>query len=177
MQLQWADILILVIIGLSALTGLFRGLIKEFIALAIWIVAIWAAYKYSGSLDPWLQGYIQDKSARTILAFVLILLGVLISGGVINAVLGLVLKGTGLGGTDKILGAVFGFARGVFIVSLIMAIISMTSLPYHQYIQSSRFYPELAPVVNWISGYLPKIINQVKLADKTSNLIDIVPEI
>ncbi|MGL5741706.1 MAG: CvpA family protein [Legionella sp.] len=175
MQFQWVDLIILAVIALSSLTGLFRGFIKELIALGIWVVAIWAAYKYSYALDPWLQGYISDKSASTIVAFVIILIGVLISGGILNALLGLILSGTGLGGMDKLLGAIFGFSRGVFIVSLIIAIMSMTSLPYQKYLQGSRLYPQLLPVVTWIYGYLPKLINQVKSAD-ISGLIDISSE-
>lgn len=175
-QLQWVDLIIVAIIGLSALTGLFRGFIKELIAIGIWVLAIWAGYKYSQNLLPWLQPYIQDKSVCTVIAFVIILLGVLIAGGIINALLGLILRGTGLGGMDKILGMIFGFVRGVFIVSLIIAILSMTSFPYQQYLQGSRLYPQLLPVIKWISGYLPHLINQVKLADKIPSLIDIVPE-
>ena len=173
MQLQWVDWIIIAIVGLSALTGLFRGFIKELIALGVWVVGVWAGYKYSQSLNPWLQPYIQDQSIRTIIAFAVILLGVLISGGIINLLLGLILRSTGLGSMDTILGVVFGFIRGVFIVALIIAVMNMTSLPYQQYVRSSTFYPELAPLVDWISGYLPQLINKVKSADKTAGFIDI----
>jgi membrane protein required for colicin V production len=173
MQIDWVDLVIIVIVGLSAVTGLFRGLIKEFIALGIWVLAIWAGYKYSQNLTPWLQHYIHDKSIQTMVAFIIILLGVLISGGIINALLGLILRSTGLGSMDKILGAAFGFARGVFIVALIMAVMNATSMPYQQYVHSSKFYPALSPLVQWISGYFPQIINKVKSADKSGGLIDI----
>lgn len=174
MQFQWVDLIIVAVIGLSALTGLFRGFIKELIALVVWVVAIWVGYNYTHSLDPWLQPYIMDKSVRSIIAFLIILVGVLIAGGIVNAILSRIITGTGLGGMDKILGMVFGFARGAFIVALIIAILAMTSLPYQQYMQGSRLYPQLIPVVNWISGYLPQLINKVKSVDRSA-LIDIIP--
>lgn len=173
MQIDWVDLIVIIIVGLSAITGLFRGFIKEFIALGIWVLAIWAGYKYSQNLTPWLQHYIQDKSIQTLVAFIIILFGVLISGGIINALLGFILKSTGLGSMDKILGAAFGFARGLFIVALIMAVINATSLPYKQYVSNSKFYPALAPLVQWISGYFPQLINKVKSVDKSEGLIDI----
>ncbi|MGM9453666.1 CvpA family protein [Legionella bozemanae] len=179
MQFQWVDLIFIIIIGLSSITGLLRGFIKEAIALGVWILAVWAGYNYSGSLNPYLQPYIQDQSIRTIIGFIIVVLGVLIAGGIANAILGLFLRGSGLGAMDKVLGGIFGFARGVFILSLIFAILSMTSLPYQQYVQSSRVYNQLLPVINWISGSLPGLINKAKQtvsANESFNFIDITPD-
>ncbi|KTD73528.1 CvpA family protein [Legionella tucsonensis] len=179
MQFQWVDLIFIIIIGLSSITGLLRGFIKEFIALGVWILAVWAGYNYSGSLNPYLQPYIQDQSIRTIAGFIVVVLGVLIAGGIGNAILGLFLRGSGLGAMDKVLGGAFGFARGVFILSLIFAILSMTSLPYQQYVQSSRVYNQLLPVINWISSSLPGLINKAKQTvsvNESFNFIDITPD-
>ncbi|HHQ9289427.1 TPA: CvpA family protein [Legionella anisa] len=180
MQFQWVDLIFIVIIGLSSITGLLRGFIKEFIALGVWILAVWAGYTYSGALNPYLQPYIQDQSLRTIAGFVIVVLGVLIVGGIGNAILGLFLRGSGLGAMDKVLGGIFGFFRGVFILSLIFAVLSMTSLPYQQYVQSSRIYNQMLPVINWISSSLPGVINKAKQtvsANESFNFIDISPDL
>ncbi|KTD41548.1 CvpA family protein [Legionella parisiensis] len=179
MQFQWVDLIFIIIIGLSSITGLLRGFIKEAIALGVWILAVWAGYHYSGSLNPYLQPYIQDQSIRTIIGFVIVVLGVLIAGGIANAILGLFLRGSGLGAMDKVLGGIFGFSRGVFILSLIFSILSMTSLPYQQYVQGSRVYNQLLPVISWISGSLPGLINKAKQtvsANESFNFIDITPD-
>lgn len=112
MQAQWIDIILFIVIGLSTITGLLRGFIKEFIALGIWILAIWAGYNYSNALNPYLQPYIQDQSLRTLAGFVVIVLGVLITGGIANAILGLFLRGSGLGAMDKVLGGFLGLPAG-----------------------------------------------------------------
>ncbi|TAL61871.1 MAG: CvpA family protein [Legionella sp.] len=175
MQLQWVDLGIITIIGLSVLTGLFRGFVKELVALCVWILAIWLGYHYSQSLDPWLQSYIQEKSARTAVAFVIILFATLLAGGVINAMLSFILKRAGLSGTDRTLGMGFGFVRGVFIVALLMVAVKMTSLPYEKYSQSSQLYARFDPLVAWLYGQMPEFVKQVKAVDKTEHLIETIP--
>lgn len=174
MQLQWVDIGIITIVGLSVLTGLFRGFVKELVALCVWVLAIWLGFNYSQSLDPWLQNYIQEQSARTAVAFIIILFGTLFVGGVINAVLSFILKRAGLSGTDRTLGMGFGFLRGVFIVALIMVAVKMTSLPYQEYSKESKLYAQFDPVVLLLYSHLPEFIKQVKAVDHSENIIDTV---
>lgn len=175
MQLQWIDIAIIAVIGLSVLTGLFRGFVKELVALCVWILAIWLAFNYSQSLDPWLSKYIKEASARTAVGFIIILFATLLVGGVINAILSFILKRAGLSGTDKTLGMLFGFIRGVFIVALIMLAVRMTSLPYQQYSKESMLYARFDPVVDLLYSHLPEFIKKMKEVDKTENLIDTIP--
>jgi membrane protein required for colicin V production len=180
MQFQVVDLVIIGIIGLSSITGLFRGVVKEVIALGIWIVAIWMGYNHAQSLTPWLQTYIQNPTACTAIAFLIIVVGVLFAGAVLNFILGLMLRRTGLSSMDKLLGMCFGFARGVFMVSLILAILSQTSLPYQQYTQSSAIVAQLQPVVNWITGYIPLVLNHLKSVDTSvsgniGNIINTIP--
>ena len=159
------DIAIIGVVALSVLTGLFRGFIKEVIALSIWILAIWLAFNYSQLLEPWLQQYIQDKTARTVASFILIMLAVLIVGGIANALLGFILKRSGLSGTDRLLGMGFGFVRGIFIVALILVVIKMTSLPYQEYSRESKLYAKFDPLVNWLDASMPEFVTKVKTLD------------
>jgi membrane protein required for colicin V production len=165
MQWDWVDLAIIGVIALSVITGLIRGFAKELIALCVWILAIWLAFNYSQSLSPWLQNYIQDKTVRNVIAFILILLGTLIVGGIVNALFGFILKRTGLSGTDRILGMGFGFIRGVFIVALVMVVIKMTSLSYTSYISHSTLYAKFRPVVDWLSRLMPNVMNRIKVLD------------
>lgn len=176
MQLQWLDLAIIAVIGLSVLTGLFRGFIKELVALCAWAMAIWLAFNYAQSLDPWLKSYIQEQSARTAVGFIIILFAALLAGGVVNALLSFILKRSGLSGTDKTLGMLFGFLRGVFIVALVMVAVRMTSLPYQQYAKDSMFYARFDPVVNLIDAHLPEFIKQMKKTQAASlDIIDTIP--
>ena len=178
-MLQWIDIAIIAVIGLSVLTGLFRGFVKELVALCVWILAFWFAFTYCQSLDPWLKSYVKEQSARTAIGFIIILFSTLLVGGVVNALLSFLLKRAGLSGTDKTLGMLFGFIRGVFIVALIMVAVKMTSLPYKQYSKESMLYARFDPAVDLIYAHLPEFIKKMKAVDKTENItesiIDTVP--
>jgi len=168
MAWHWVDYIIIGVIALSVITGLFRGFIEELIALCVWILAIWLAFNYSPVLEEWLKSFIQDKTVRTAVAFIAILLGTIIIGGIFNALLSFILKRSGLSGTDRVLGMGFGFMRGIFIVSLIMSVIKMTSVPTQEYIDQSRLYAKFDPVVNWMYGYMPGLMKQAGVFDKKS---------
>lgn len=165
------DLIIIGIISLSVLTGLIRGFIKELVALCVWILAIWVAYNYSSSLDPWLQPYLQDKTMRTGCAFVILLLGTVLIGGLINALLGFILRRSGLSGTDRLLGMGFGFARGIVIVAVIMAALRMTSLPL-EYSRESKLYAQFTPVVNWVYVMMPEFVKRAKEISPEKKLVD-----
>lgn len=165
-MLHWVDLSIIAIIGLSVLTGMFRGFVKELVALCIWALAVWVAYNHSASLDPYLQKYIHDQTARTIAGFVIIMIAILVIGGIFNAIVGFILKKSGLSGTDRILGMGFGFVRGIFLVALVMVVIKMTSLPHETYSRESTLYARFDPVVAWLYSYIPGIIKQVEVFDK-----------
>lgn len=165
MHLSGLDIVIISVIGLSILTGLFRGFIKELMAICIWGAAFFLAAFYTTKVALLLQPFISDATVRKILAFVIILLGTLILGGLCNALLSFMLNKTGLNGTDRILGMGFGFIRGVLIVALLILVAQMTSLPYQAYAQSSNLYHKFDPIVTWMKQWVPSFLTQIKKVD------------
>ncbi|MBA2650565.1 MAG: CvpA family protein [Legionella sp.] len=175
MQLLWVDITIISLITLSVVTGLFRGFVKELVALCVWILALWLAYHYSAKLDPELTSYFHDKTMRSAVSFLLIFFATLLAGGVFNAILSFIMKRTGLSGTDRALGFGFGLLRGIFIVALLMVAIKWTALPYQQYTESSKLYAQFDPLVAWLYGKVPQFISQVKNLDVSEADIEQVP--
>jgi membrane protein required for colicin V production len=166
MSWHWVDYLIMGVICLSVLTGLFRGFIKELVAICVWILAIWLAMTYSSVCAVWLSPYIQDKTAQSVVSFIGILLLTLIAGGLFHALLSFILQRSGLSGTDRILGMGFGFVRGVFIVALMMVVIQMTSTLPKELTHQSRLYGYFEPLVQWMDGYMPRLIQKVGVLDK-----------
>lgn len=170
MSWNWIDVAILAIIGLSMLTGLVRGFVKELIALGIWVVAFWLAYHYTASAEILLQTYIKDPSVRKITGFVIILVTTLIAGGIVNATLSFILKRSGLSGTDRLLGMGFGFVRGIFVVSLILVVLNMTSIPHENYFRNSTLYSRFDPLTKWLNARLPNVIKQVNWIEQEQQL-------
>ena len=174
MALHWLDLLIIGVIALSVITGLFRGFMKELIALGIWMLAIWLTINYAQTLDPFLSRYISDSRIRMALSSLIILLGTLLGGAIFNAILGLIMRRSGLSGVDRILGMAFGFIRGVLVVALVMTVIRVTGMPITAYTQQSQLYPKFDPLVTWMASFTPGLINKVKSFD-TTYLIDMKP--
>lgn len=167
MQWYWIDIAIISVLGLSVITGLFRGFIKEVIALSLWIFAFWFAFHYGTMLDPWINPYIHEQTAKTIVEFIIILFVTLLLGGLVNLFIGFIVRRSGLSGMDRLLGMAFGFIRGVFIVAIIMVGIRLSGISDTEYNHRSALYSKFDPLVQWLSGYVPEFIHRVNVLDST----------
>ncbi len=151
----WPDYAILSIIVLSILVGLWRGFIKEVFALAVWVAALWLAFQFSGVVAAQLEETISLPSARTGLAFGGIFIAVLLVGALLTFLLGKLVESTGLSGTDRLLGAVFGALRGVALVLLLVMVAGFTPLPQDPWWAQSPGISALLPLAEWVSEFLP----------------------
>ena len=119
------DTAILIVVAISAAFGLWRGFIKEVLSLLSWIAALVVARLYSDEFANLLTGLIDSSSIRYVTAFCLLFVGVFLVGALINHFLNKVLTITGLKFFDKLLGGVFGVARGTVIVLVILFILNV----------------------------------------------------
>lgn len=170
MQLEWMDVAIAAIVGLSIIMGVIRGFIKELVALCIWALAISCAYAYNGQFDSLLSAYVHDPMIKKVIGFVVILLLIVFAGGLLNTFFGYAIRRSGLSSTDRLLGIGFGFLRGVLIVSFVMLVVKMTGFPYDAYTKNSKLYAHFEPIVHWLSGFTPEMIGQIKGLDKSKQL-------
>jgi membrane protein required for colicin V production len=153
--MSWLDLLILGVIALSALISLIRGFVKESISLLSWIAAGIVAFRYFSAMAELLEPYLADPTIRSMAAFAILFISTLIVGAIINFIMSQLVSKTGLSGTDKALGVVFGGARGVLIVTMIVLLASLTPMPEAQWWQDSAmvgFFQELA---EWVKGIIP----------------------
>lgn len=136
------DIVILIVVLVSALIGLARGLIREVLSLASWLAAFILALYFGPAVADRLAGQLADESVRLVVAFVAIFLVTLIAGGVVQWFMSRLVKTTGLSGTDRFLGFLFGSARGL--LACIVGLIALRQFAEAgQWWQSSILVPEL----------------------------------
>lgn len=155
MAIAWIDIVILALIALSAILSLFRGFVKEALALATWLVALWIAIAFYEDLAAWLSQWIELVSAQKITAFAILFIVTLLVGAGINFMAGKLVSKTGLSGTDKMLGIVFGVARGGVIVAILVLLAGLTPFPQDPWWQESQFLGYFEDFAMWMRAFLP----------------------
>ena len=158
--MAYADYAVLGIIAISILVGVVRGFIKEALSLVVWAAAFLVAFQYSGALAALLENQIELPSARSALAFSGLFLGVLLIGGLLTFLVGKLVEKTGLSGTDRLLGGVFGSIRGVFLVIAMMLVAGLTPVPQDPWWQSSRSIQSLLPLAEWSAQFLPDYVRE-----------------
>lgn len=171
--MNWADWAIVIVLTLSSVISLARGFIKEALSLVIWIVALVTANVFSNRLEIFLTNTISTPSLRAMTAFLLVFIGVLLIGALLNFLIGLIVKATGLSGTDRLLGMLFGFARGLLIVMLLLIYVpNYVPVKNDPWFNQSTLIPYFSPyqsaVQNGISGITGWVLQLLKSPEKTA---------
>lgn len=153
--MNWVDLTILGVIAISALVSLIRGFVREALSLVSWVIAFFVASRFYKDVSPLLADYLQDPFLRDGGAILLLFLLTLIVGSLINYLIGILVDKSGLTGTDRVLGMVFGGLRGVLVVAAILFVLdSFTGLNSSAGWQQSVLIPEFKVVITWFFEYL-----------------------
>ena len=156
----WIDYAILAVIGISGVISLMRGFVKEALSLAGWIAAFWIAIAFSGRGAAVLEGYVNVPSWRVAIAFVVLLIVVLVACGIVLRMAGLLVEKTGMSGTDRSLGIVFGVLRGIAIAGLLVLLAGLTSLPRDPWWSRSLFVPHFVELAQEVLAYFSEDIQR-----------------
>ncbi|NND59535.1 MAG: CvpA family protein [Gammaproteobacteria bacterium] len=166
------DYIIIGVVAISALIGLFRGFFPELISLLSWIVAIWSGWNFSHVIEPYLAGKIGSPALELWVARGIIFVGVLLVFGLLGQLIALLIKKTGLSGTDRALGLAFGVARGAVILGIAVLFARMIDLDQEPWWQASRVIPYGEGIASTLHSILPEQVSQhlpaVEQADTTA---------
>jgi len=151
-----ADIALLTVIALSALVGLLRGFVVEVLSLVVWVVAFWLAFRFGESASGIFNAWVETPSARLFLGYTALFVGALVVGGWGIWLIGKLVKSTGLSGTDRLLGLLFGTARGAALCCLIVLMMGFTPLPQDPWWAQSQLIPRFTEGAQWMRDWLPE---------------------
>ncbi len=149
------DYAILGILLISSFISLVRGFVKEALSLAGWILAFWISLSFAVPLSKLLAASMEDPTLRLILAFGALFILTLIVSAVINFFASRLVQRTGLTGTDRFLGVIFGFLRGALLVSVLVLLAGLTTLPKEPWWDDSFLLFRFQAIAMWIRELLP----------------------
>lgn len=154
-SMAWADLAVLAIIGVSAVLSLFRGFVREAIALAGWIAGLWFAFNFLHVGAEWFVRWVDSPEIRLVLGFVVLLAAVLVVAGVVARLAGGLVDVTGLGGTDRVLGMIFGAGRGAVVVAVLVLLAGFTDFTGEPWWRESVLLPRFEALAGEVARVLP----------------------
>ena len=150
------DFVLFGVLGVSAALGLIRGQLKEVLSLVAYAFAFLAAIWWGPRVSDWLIIWITQSFLRMTLAYLGVFMTVLLSIGMVNMALSALIDKTGLTPADHGLGAIFGLARGVLFVLLLVTLAGFTPLPAESWWKNAMFSKVVVGVVEQIKTRLPE---------------------
>jgi membrane protein required for colicin V production len=151
----WVDYLIIAIVVVSAAISVLRGFLREAISLLGWVLAFWLALTFADDVSTLFAKSISQPSMRHAVAFFIIVVATLIITAIVMYLVRLIVDKTEITGTDRALGIVFGIARGVVIVAILVLFAGLTALPKDPWWRESVFLPHIQVLAVEIRSYLP----------------------
>jgi uncharacterized membrane protein required for colicin V production len=185
------DIAVAAIILLSTLAAFFRGIIREFFTLAGFILAVFVAYKAGHllvpSFDKWfgvtegagpaeatILGVLTPAMASKVASYGSIFLLIFILMIVIRILISRWIKDAGLSVVDRVIGGLFGFARGFLLVFIVYA-----GALYLAYLGDAEKFPDWvkksvsAPMLQDTLEWTKKHFDLDKVVESTGDGINI----
>ena len=147
------DYTIIGIVVLSALLGVFRGLLREVLTLLTLLIALWAAWHFAEALLPYLgTGALSKPPLQMWAARGLMFLGVMLIGTVITAVVGQIVRTSMFSGLDRFLGFLFGGLRGILIIGVLVLLAQRSGLDGEAWWSKSKLIPYEQNVASFVGG-------------------------
>lgn len=154
----WVDWVVVAIVALSTLLSLLRGFTREALSLLGWIAGFVIAYVFAGELASRMTGLISNLTARYIAAWLLLLVGVLLVTGLVSMLMARMVRATGLGTLDRLLGTIFGCARGVIIVLVLVFLLRELLPPRDQgWLYQAHLMPQIDALLHWAMQMLGQL--------------------
>jgi membrane protein required for colicin V production len=157
--MTWFDYAVIAVVGLSVLLAAWRGVVREIAALAGWAAAFILSTLFAQDVAQWLPASLSPM-LRVVVAYLVIFLGVLLLSGLAGALLAKLFRAAGLGITDRAVGALFGLARGLLIVFVVVMLAGLTNLPKEAFWREAALSGPIETAVLAAKPVLPKDLAQ-----------------
>ncbi len=133
------DYAVLVIVGLSIVISMMRGLLAEVLSIMGWFAAFFVARTYASQLAPLMPVEIPTETLRILASFITLFVATFLVTSLLAIALTSIFKKIGLGWLNRLLGGLFGFARGMLIVCILVFLAGLTDIPKDERWRNAMF--------------------------------------
>lgn len=179
-HLNWVDYVILAIFAFSALLGLYRGFVKEVIALITLIAAVVIAVLFAHPLaakftnSPTVQNVVNQASTSNVdaaqpasyiavgISFTVLFLVTMLVGMILGSLLSMAFQGGVLGFGNRLLGAIFGLVRGFIINLVIIFLLQLSPFASETWWQESKMVAAFQPAIKWLDALVSPSLAHIK---------------
>jgi len=148
-MLNALDLLLIGILLISLIWGLFRGLVREVLALSSWVLAGWLTWRYGVTMGDYLMVWLSSERLSNFAGFGTVFVVSLAAFTLISRVAYKQLRISGLTAMNRILGAIFGIARGVVMSTLLLFGAQFSPATEANWYRDSELVPYFAPLLEF----------------------------
>ena len=159
--MNWIDILVLLVIGLSVLSGLMAGFARVGVGFIATMLGIFLGFWCYGVVAAYVLDYVSSKAIAHLVGFFVIFIGVVLIGAVVGRLLAKFFKWVGLSWFDRILGGTFGLVRGIVMAAaLITVLLAFAPSPPPRSVVESKSLPYVIDASNILAALTPREIKE-----------------
>jgi membrane protein required for colicin V production len=164
---NWIDLVLLLVIASSVLAGLSAGFARVGVGFAAMIVGMFCGFWFYGIVAAYVLDYVSSPAIANLIGFFTILAAILILGAIVGLILAKFFKWVGLSWLDRLLGGVFGIARGFLIAAaMVTVLLAFAPSPPPRSVVDSKFLPYVIDVSDVLAALTPREIKDQFYATK-----------
>jgi len=167
MNIAVVDFVFAGIIILFVLRCVVQGFVREIMSLAALVFGLLSAIFFFRTVADFIRERFMPEVAHVpeVIAFVALFLIVFILARILEAILNGIISGFGLGGLDRFLGAILGFAEGVVVVCLLLFLITVQPFFDSYVVLRNSFFAEM--LLPFIMGHRWALPGMIAIATET----------
>lgn len=151
-----ADIVIALIVAVSVVVGVSRGFVKEAISISALLIAIWAALNLGDDFGELAGGWLSSPELQTWFGRIVVFVVIIVVGGLVSWGIAKLVRLSVLSGTDRALGALFGFSRAALLLGVFAMGGQAADLDRSDWWRDSILMPYSEIVADWLRVMAPK---------------------
>ena len=159
LQLGWVDLALLAVLCVSVLIGLWRGFVFEVVSLLGWLVAFVIANSLGPPFAQILPFGDPASPLRLWVAYGVVFVLVLIACTLLARMLRALISATPLSVIDRLLGGVFGVARGALVLVIVATLVTLSPFAHSSQWQNSHGALWLGQALESLKPVLPQSLN------------------